>query len=279
MLSASQLNAISPTITKLYLVLILLMLAGCATPAQRFTAIALDHDFIVNSITGYPFQHRVYANRLCMQTPQNKILHVYLDGDGTPWEHQSWPSDDPTSRNPLILALMAQDLNPSILLGRPCYHGFNTSAFCNDSLWTSKRYSPQIVDSMTVALNNWLQKQPFKKIVLIGYSGGGTLAVLMANKLPEVQTVVTFAANLDVDAWSQVHGYATLTESLNPMTQKKLPSRIKQIHLAGAEDEIVPAHIVKSYSDQQQNADYHLFPDFDHQCCWEEAWQKILQLF
>lgn len=263
---------------KFYLVLTILTVTGCATPAQHFAAVALDYGFMASSITGYPFTHRIYANRLSSQAPQNQILHVYLDGDGTPWEHQSRPSDDPTSRNPLILSLMAQDQAASIFLGRPCYHGFNATTFCNDSLWTSKRYAQEIVDSMAMALNNWLQKQQFKKVVLIGYSGGGTLAVLMADKIPAVQTVLTFAANLDVAAWSQVHGYANLTESLNPIMQRQLPGQIKQIHLAGAEDEVVPASIIKSYADQQ-NATYYLFPDFDHQCCWEEAWQKILQLF
>jgi pimeloyl-ACP methyl ester carboxylesterase len=268
----------SVAMNKIYLALIALILAGCATPAQRFAAVAANHGFIASTVTGRPFEHWLYANRLTTLATADKVLHVYLDGDGTPWEHESWPSDDPTSRNPLILSLMAQDQTPSILLGRPCYHGLNTTTFCNDSLWTSKRYAQEIVDSMVSALNSWLQKQSVKKVVLIGYSGGGALAVLMADKIPAVQTVVTFAANLDVEAWSKAQGYPTLNESLNPITQKKLPSRIKQLHLAGAEDDIVPAEVVKSYADQQHAA-YHVFPDFDHQCCWEEAWPTILQWF
>lgn len=254
-----------------YLTLITLILAGCATPAQHFEAIAAEHGFSAKTVAGHPFAHRVYANRQSMQASQNKALHVYLDGDGTPWK------PDPTSRNPLILSLMMQDSAPSILLGRPCYHGLHVSPLCNDSFWTSKRYSSEIVASMAAALNNWLQKYPAKKIILIGYSGGGTLAVLMADKISAVQTVLTFAANLDVESWSQERGYPILTESLNPIRQNKLPDRIKQIHLAGADDEVVSANIVKSYADQQ-NVEYHLFPEFDHQCCWEEVWQKILQL-
>lgn len=263
--------------THFYLVLTVLILTGCATPSQRFATAALEHGFIEDTVTGHFFEHRIYANRLSMQAPWDKILHIYLDGDGTPWQ-QSEPSDDPTSHNPLILSLMAQDQSPGILLGRPCYHGLNTSAFCNNSLWTSKRYAREIVDSMAVALNNWLQTRQFKKVVLIGYSGGGTLAVLMADKIPAVQTVVTFAANLDVATWSLVHHAVVLSESLNPIAEKKLPQRIKQLHLAGAEDDIVPVGIVKSYA-EQQNAVFYLFPDFDHQCCWDEAWQKILQMF
>lgn len=252
-----------------YLVLIPLMLAGCATPAQRFEAVATDYGFIAKTIAGQPFQHRIYAKLPGKQTAPND-LHVYLDGDGSPWKQ------DPTSRNPLILSLMVQDPTASMLLGRPCYHELNASAICNDTFWTSKRYSAEIVNSMTVALNNWLKKYPAKKVTLIGYSGGGTLAVLMAAKIPAVQTVLTFAANLDVEAWAQEYNSHGLTDSLNPIKQKKLPDRIRQIHLAGADDDVVPASIVKSYADRQ-HAEYQLFPEFDHQCCWEEVWQKILQ--
>jgi pimeloyl-ACP methyl ester carboxylesterase len=263
---------------KIYLVLIVLFLTGCATPAQRFAAAATDYGFIGSNIAGQLFQHRFYSNRLAEQMPKEQALHVYIDGDGTPWEHESWPAEDPTSRNPLILNMMVQDKTASILLGRPCYHGLNTIAACEESFWTSRRYAQEVVDSMAVALNRWLEKHPFKKVVLIGYSGGGSLAVLMAEKIPQVSTVVTFSANLDVDEWSKAHGYPTLNESLNPIAQKILPKRIKQLHLAGADDDVVPAYIVKSYADQQ-NADFRVYPEFDHQCCWEKAWQNILPLF
>ena len=245
------------------------MLSGCATPAQHFETVATDYGFSPQTVAGQSFEHRIYANSESLQKLQ-KELHVYLDGDGTPG------NSDPTSSNPLILSLMAQDKAPSILLGRPCYHSLNRLPICHEMLWTSKRYSKEIVDSMVAALKGWLQKYPAQKVILIGYSGGGALAALMADKIPTVQTVLTVAANLDVDGWSQAHGYPPLSESLNPITEKKLSSRIRQIHLAGSDDDIVPAAIVKSYSDQQQ-AYYHLFPDFDHQCCWEEVWQKILQ--
>jgi hypothetical protein len=263
---------------KICLIFIVLNLLGCATPAQRFSTVAANYGFISSNISGHPFQHRIYANPTAMHIPDEQTLHVYIDGDGTPWEHESWPAEDPTSRNPLILNLMAQDKSPSILLGRPCYHGLNVTAACAESFWTSKRYASEIVDSMIVALNSWLKNQPFKKIVLIGYSGGGSIAVLMANKALLVDTVVTFAANLDVDEWSKAHGYPTLNESLNPIAQKILPKRIKQLHLAGADDDVVPAYIVKSYADQQ-NAGFRVYPEFDHQCCWEKAWQSILPLF
>lgn len=254
---------------RVFLALSSLILAACATPAQHFEKVALEDHFIAQTVTGQGFEHRVYANSQNFKK-NFQTLHVYLDGDGTP------RNADPTSRNPLILSLMKQDSSASILVGRPCYHQITPSKRCDESLWTSKRYSQEVVDSMTAALNHWLEKHPAQKITLFGYSGGGTLAVLIADKIPAVQSVITLAANLDVDGWSQAHGYLPLSESLNPIRQKKLPERIKQIHLAGAEDDNVLPRLIQAYSEQQK-ADYRLFAGFDHQCCWAEIWQKILQ--
>ena len=78
------------------------------------------------------------------------MLHVYLDGDGTPMLG-SYPAADPTPRDPLVLDLMALDSTPSIYVGRPCYHGLS-GAPCSPSLWTSGRYSEPVVASMAAGI-------------------------------------------------------------------------------------------------------------------------------
>jgi len=92
-----------------------------------------------------------------------------------------------------------------------------------------------------------------------------------------VQAVVTLAANLDVAAWSHHHGHSMLKESLNPIKQAPLNSKIKQLHLAGGEDENVPSFVVKAYANKQKNTLYRVYKEFDHQCCWEQVWQEILK--
>jgi pimeloyl-ACP methyl ester carboxylesterase len=261
-----------------YLVIIIaLLLNGCATPAEHFTAVALAQGLAEETFTTPLFSHKIYQNQQVKQNTR-PTLHVYLDGDGTPWEHD-WPADDPTSRNPMILELLVQDNNPAILLGRPCYHGLSIQAACESSLWTSKRYAQIVVDSLVTALNSWLQQHPFRQVTLIGYSGGGTLAVLMANRIKNLQTVVTLSANLDVAAWSRALGFDNLTQSLNPIEQQQLQPAIQQWHLAGGEDDVVPAFVIKAYADTQKNAHYRLYQSFDHGCCWVKAWADILKLF
>ncbi|NOQ34633.1 MAG: hypothetical protein GQ569_01900 [Methylococcaceae bacterium] len=255
--------------------LFIALLQACATPAQHFSKTALEYGFSEGTLAGLTFQHKIYSNKRTSQT-QNSVLHVYLDGDGSPWKNAYRLSEDPTSRNPLILALMAQDNSPAIMLGRPCYHGFSLSTTCHPQLWTSARYSKQVVDSMATVLNEWLLLHSFKQIVLIGYSGGGTLAVLMANKIAAVTRVVTLAANLDVAAWSHHHGYSMLKDSLNPIKKAPLNSKIKQLHLSGGKDENVPAFVTKAYADKQKNTLFRVYDEFDHQCCWEQVWANIL---
>jgi pimeloyl-ACP methyl ester carboxylesterase len=205
-------------------------------------------------------------------------LHVYLDGDGTPWEHKRRIADDPTSRQALILDLLRLDPAPAIMLGRPCYHGFSAAPECDNKFWTAQRYSRAVVDSMAEALRLWLREHRYRKLVFIGYSGGGVLAVLLAPYFENTAAVLTAAANLDVEAWSRYHGYNPLTESLNPATQPPLDKRIRQMHVAGKKDPIVPLAVVQSYADRQADTKVQVYDDYDHVCCWKEAWPAILAL-
>jgi hypothetical protein len=255
-----------------------MLLAACASPAEHFSTRAKKLGFAESEIYSGQFRHRIFTRIVSQKTTSNKVLHVYLDGDGTPWQHHQWPAKDPTSRNTIILELMSQDNASAMLLGRPCYHGFNKSSFCNDKFWTSHRYSETVVSSMSTALKKWVEKSDFKKVVLIGYSGGGTLAMLIAQQLPNVAVVVTIAANLDVDAWSAYHHSLPLTDSLNPL-KLSLSSSVKQIHLAGMQDRVVPADLVKAFAEKQENSRFIAYPDFNHHCCWVQEWRTILLMF
>ncbi len=262
------------------LILLLLQLSGCATPSERFESSAKSLGLTSIEIIGEPFRHRIYLNRrTATQSDTTPVVHVYLDGDGTPWEMKRWIAEDPTPRNPLILRLMAADKEPSILLGRPCYYGLHSTDKCHNSLWTSKRYSTEVVESMATALRKWLTNSKTASVVLIGYSGGGTLATLLAPYFEHTSIVVTVAANLNTSAWSLHHGYLPLDASLNPIDAQPLPAKIKQIHLAGVNDDNVPALIIQSFSRRQANAVYLPIDGFDHACCWADLWPDILKRY
>ncbi|MDD2759215.1 MAG: hypothetical protein PHH11_02855 [Methylomonas sp.] len=256
-----------------------LLLQGCSTPSEKFINTATELGYNLEEVDGTPYKHKLFANARALENKDIDNLHVYLDGDGTPWKFNTQITDDPTPRNPLILQLMKLDPAPAILLGRPCYYGLRLSQLCNKSLWTSNRYSHSVVNSMRTALERWMTARSVKHLTLIGFSGGGTLATLLASDLDKLKTVVTIAANLDVKAWSDLHGYQPPTGSLNPMTDAHLPPHVRQIHLAGLEDDNVPAGIVETFSLSQQNALYLPQAQNDHSCCWEMIWPDILKTY
>jgi pimeloyl-ACP methyl ester carboxylesterase len=166
-------------------------------------------------------------------------------------------------REPLALE-PASDDNPALYLGRPCYHGLGDDSRCAAALWTDERYSEAVVASMAAALEASTTLRRFDRLALIGYSGGGVLAMLLAARVPRTAAVVTVAANLDVDAWTARHGYLRLTGSLNPAAEPPLPAGLYQRHYLGSRDRVVPPEIVSG--GPFDRATLVLIPDFDHVC-------------
>ena len=249
-------------------------LLGCvSTPAQHIAQQAKAYGFVREVVSGDRFTHIVYLNHV---TSDSKVLHVYLEGDGSPWLHGRIVAADPTPRNPVMLRLMALDKGPSLYLGRPCYHGLADEPQCKPELWTHGRYSNAVLTSMAAALERFMYAGAFENLALFGYSGGGTLAMLLAERFPQTHSVVTLAGNLDPDAWATLHGYNPLRSSLNPTRQPPLNRGIRQLHFAGGQDSNIPAEMIRSAVTHQYNAGFVIFARFDHTCCWEQLWPSVL---
>lgn len=248
-------------------------LSGCVSPSSRFDAFATGMGFKSEIVAGEGFQHAVYE----LVRSRGKRLHVYLDGDGTPWLQGVVPASDPTADDYLVLRLMAQDLNASVYLGRPCYHGLADAPSCGDYYYTHGRYSAEVVDSMASVLRRIVTRREVSELVFIGHSGGGVLAMLLAARLPETVGVVTVGANLDVDGWAAYHGYDPLQGSLNPATLAPLPPSIAEFHLAGGRDRVVPPALIQPVAQRSPSAVFRVVPDFDHACCWQGMWPDVLR--
>ena len=283
------------------------ILGGCATTdlgsrAPRTLSLTQEEQAIqgmqrIESLvtTGDPFRHLIYKHpglgqpsgerengenkkiRGTREIGEIKELHVYLEGDGRPWLTRYQVASDPTGQDLLALRLMARDPVASIYVGRPCYHGFATDPACGPWWWTHGRYSPEVVRTLVEAIRGILPPRPPARITLIGYSGGGVLALLMAPHLEGVVQVITIAANLDTDAWAEYHGYSPLSGSLNPARQIPLDEGIRQLHLIGDQDARVPLASLSAYLARNPKATLRILPAFDHHCCWEEHWPDILR--
>jgi hypothetical protein len=251
----------------------LVLVAGwtvSCSPARQFAERAAALGMRAASVAGTEFRHVVFE-----PTRQaSRTVHVYIDGDGTPWL-AGRPAPDPTPRNALLLRLIALDPAPSLYLGRPCYHGLAETPPCSSVRWTHQRYSEAVVASMAAALRRVLEERGFERVIWIGYSGGGTLAMLLAPRFSETAGVVTVAANLDVDAWADLHGYARLVGSLNPARQpSSLPPDVYQRHYVGGKDRVVPIKIVAR--GPVSAGTVVVVPGYDHRCCWQAIWPAVL---
>lgn len=248
-------------------------LAGCATPAARIDRIAATAGLQRIELQGTQFQHVAYLRNGNTDQP----WHIYLEGDGTPFTSPTEPAPDPTPRRPLALELMLADTRPAMYLGRPCYNGHAQDPPCQTALWTSDRYSERVLASMAAALTHILESKHITQVFLVGHSGGGTLAVLLADRIPQTLAIITLSANLDTDAWTALHDYTPLTGSKNPARQMALPGDIPQWHLVGSKDALVPPWITRRGSAQQVSSHVIEFADADHACCWARYWPVALE--
>ena len=256
---------------RLVALLVICAISACSSLPERVEQFAYHHDMVRSLRSGQGFQHVIYRRGA---VAPGDVLHVYIEGDGRPWVGGGrFPADDPTPGKPLALHLMAKDPTPALYLGRPCYFGLATSPGCDARYWTHARYSPEVVESMALALKREIAGEP-AKLILIGYSGGGSLAVLLAPYLEGLEQIVTLAANLDTEGWASRHGYEPLSGSLNPIQRAQLTS-IKHRHMVGALDTVVSAESVRRFA-QTHGGDFQLLPDYSHTCCWEDNWPSLL---
>jgi pimeloyl-ACP methyl ester carboxylesterase len=245
---------------------LLVLAGGCRSASERFHERAVERRLHAEIVTGAGFRHLV----LSRADAAGPTLHVYLDGDGTPWLG-GHPALDPTPRDPLVLDLLVLDRGPAVYLGRPCYHGLDGEPSCAPDLWTSARYSEPVVASLAAAARRVLAARGAQRVVWVGYSGGGALAVLLAGRLPETVGVITVAANLDVEAWAEHQRFSRLGGSLNPARQPPLPPGVYQRHYVGGRDRTVPIEVAR-----RGGVELVVVADYDHRCCWTTLWPVVL---
>ena len=250
---------------------VVLCLAGCTSMAGRFAGKAAELNMQREVVTGSRFQHVLYSKTGHL----SKTLHIYLDGDGTPWI-AGRPANDPTPANPMVLKLMAEDSAAAVYVGRPCYHGVKTIGNCSSRFWLQDRYSEEVVVSLAAVVKQLLERGGYEQVAWFGHSGGGALAVLLASRFFQTSAVVTIAANLDLDAWAAYTHPNYLSGSLNPAALAPLPGSVYQRHYAGDKDKVVPPALMANAA-AHLGSDLIVLENYDHNCCWQLIWPGILK--
>lgn len=271
---SASIRAYRTALAILVLVMTSFQLAGCAARRAFDPYHDLGPGYHVSTVRGTQFAHAVVVPGDQKSAP---TLWVFLEGDGQPWvDGGRRVARDPSPKIPLAFDLFRASSVPRAYLGRPCYFSHADDVGCDPSLWTSARYGRAAVASMASALETLVREYSTRRLILVGYSGGGTIAYLVAPRIPTVSAVVTISGNLDIDAWTRVHRFLSLSESDNPATVPALDHRITQIAIVGARDVNIPPSSLGAFLDRQQPQEVWIYDDHDHACCWRRDWPSIL---
>ncbi len=255
--------------------------AACATPVQKIENFAKSRQLSRTEIESGPSHLVAFRNdaaRLLRSSVSGKLatLHIYIEGDGAPLSGGEAVTVDPTPKDTMALRLMALDPQPSIYITRPCTHGNSTDRGCSSALWTHARYGVAVLDRLVQAIRRVSADAGKPNIVLIGYDGGGVLAMLLASRVDQVIGLVTVASRLDTESLTRENDSIQLSGSLNPARQPAISTSVAQLHLVGGRDEIASPAAMARFLATQPGAAMEVFEDFDQSCCWDQAWPEVL---
>lgn len=216
-------------------------------------------------------------------------LTVYIEGDGLAWLDRHTPSFAPTPLDPLGLRLAMADAGAgAVHLARPCQYT-RGPAFkgCHPRYWGSDRFAPEVLRAMEAAVEQLKRRYGAHELVLVGYSGGGAIGALLAARRSDVVALVTVAGTLDTEGWTRQQRLSPLSGSLNPKDVAPQLARVPQWHFVGGRDDTVPPSVLAGFLDgvtdrERRNTPppvVHVEADFDHRCCWAQAWPVLSRRF
>lgn len=214
--------------------------------------------------------------------PADSTLAIFIEGDGQGYITRSEVSPDPTPDRPTALEIAVRHPAANVLyLARPCqYVEGGRRRGCEPLYWTSGRFAPEMVATLDQAIDQFMVARSMRRVTLYGYSGGGTMAALLAARRKDVAGLVTMAAVLDHQVWTSHFGDSPLRYSLNPVDDAATLRGIPQRHFVGQRDTTVPLFVVQSYLRRTglNDSAVTIVPRADHSCCWADLWPELARM-
>ncbi len=241
-------------------------------------SVVREYSFVKEIIKTNTFKLTTYSR----VSEKGKPVDVYIEGDGFAWASRGKLSVDPTPTKPMVLELAGKDDSANVLyIARPCqYTNLKEDQFCNSKYWSSDRFSKEVIDSVNDAITHFVNKYEIKGVNLIGYSGGGAVATIIAAQRKDVLSLRTVAGNLDHVEVNKYHKVTQLTNSLNAIDYADKLSNLPQYHFSGGEDKIVPIFIAENFAEKAEKGNkcvkVAVVKGVGHEKGWVENWKYLL---
>ena len=266
---------------KSLLLLLSLILVACSPKPDTMNA--LNADYSNNWV-----EHQIEVPSFLLTSFErinvtSAVANIYIEGDGRAWLNKRIPSLDPTPNNPVAFNLAQLDSADNVFyLARPCqYTKMIDGSACEQKYWTSHRFSVEVIDAIDDALDDIKRRSQITGFNLVGFSGGGNVAALLAARRNDVLSIRTVAGNLDHSLQSNMHNVSQMPYSLNAKNVAKSIEHIPQLHFVGGKDKIVPQKIYESYksaSDQSDCVKLKFVDTASHTDGWESVWKSLLSM-
>jgi dienelactone hydrolase len=214
---------------------------------------------------------RVLATAAPAPQPAGPVLTVVFEGDGAAHDARGRPTADPTPKHPVGLDIARRwpGDGPKAWVGRLCQYVRDRDPACAEADWTVGRFSEAAVAAADAAVDLLKARTGAERVVLAGWSGGGVIAVLVAQRRGDVAGVATFAAPLDLSAWTVSQGLTPLSASHDPAAEGWRGPPPPQVHMLGAFDPVAPPRLIQPAARRLAGSAgvVAVMPE-EHACCW-----------
>jgi len=257
----------------------LALISACTSPGgnqawSRLSGQGAGYDFKPVSFNVSPF---TLSGLLKGRPGQSRDLVVYLEGDGR-GVVRGRVSNDPTPTKAMGFELASSDPAPAVLyLARVGQFQPGQTGKKYQPYWSNKRLSEESVSAANRAIDEAKNRLGAQRVHLIGYSGGGGLAVLLAERRSDVASLATVAGLLDINWWVREKNFQPLTGSLNPADQAALLAGTPQVHFYGLEDSIIPPAMSAHFKTLAPFSSFQRVEvKTNHWHAWPELWPALL---
>ncbi len=257
------------------------LLSGCSSipSVEQRTLLARSMATAV-SFTEREIATPLFTLRAFSRAPSDgaSAIRIFIEGDGLAYASRATPSLNPTPTDPVALRLASADRADAVVyLARPCQYQPSVGLCRNHYWWTQGRLSAPVIASLSSAIDAVKNDLGAEQIELVGYSGGGALAVLLAAQRTDVRLLVTVAGLIDTARWLSHHKLSPLDIEKNPAALIDQIADIPQWHFVGADDQVIPPAIALRWTAAASNyPTIHVVevPDTTHHCCWTDVWRS-----